>query len=131
MLFGILELLIRIGNLIIQSMLNKKVHHFCCRSILSRFNVGKATAIRSVRRVTNALLEISKNIVCWPSQNNIEDVKNGFLQMGMPNTIGCLDGMHVRIPKPKEHGISYINRKGFPSIILQVSFYYIVVSFLS
>ncbi|KAG5878293.1 hypothetical protein JTB14_033094 [Gonioctena quinquepunctata] len=43
---------------------------------------------------------------------------NGFTQMGFPNTIGCIDGMHVRI-QTKDHGLSYINRKGFPSIILQ------------
>ncbi|KAG5871103.1 hypothetical protein JTB14_035800 [Gonioctena quinquepunctata] len=27
--------------------------------------------------------------------------------------------MHIQIPKPNDHGISYINRKGFPSILLQ------------
>lgn len=47
-------------------------------------------------------------------------MKNGFHEMGMPNTIGCIDGMHVQIPKPRLHGQSYINRKKFASVILQV-----------
>lgn len=40
--------------------------------------------------------------------------------MGMRDTIGCIDGMHIPIPKPREHGQSYINRKKFASLVLQV-----------
>ncbi|KAG5899299.1 hypothetical protein JTB14_029253 [Gonioctena quinquepunctata] len=89
------------------------------RSICGRFNIGRATALRTVRRVAEALFSLSKNICKWPTGEYLEEVMNGFTQMGFPNTIGCIDGMHVRIPKPKDHGLSYINRKGFPSIILQ------------
>ncbi|XP_054737896.1 putative nuclease HARBI1 [Anastrepha obliqua] len=32
---------------------------------------------------------------------------------------GCVDGTHVKIPKPKEDPISYYNRKGFYSINVQ------------
>lgn len=89
------------------------------RSICGRFNIGKATGLRTVRRVTNALILISPEIIQWPSGDYLEEVKNGFHEMGMPNTIGCIDGMHVQIPKPRLHGQSYINRKKFASVILQ------------
>ncbi|KAJ8966932.1 hypothetical protein NQ314_003208 [Rhamnusium bicolor] len=91
----------------------------CFRSICDRFNVGKATALRTVRRVAEALCKLAPNIITWPSGAYIETVKNGFSQMGFPNTNGAIDGSYVRIPKPKEHGLSYICRKNFPSVILQ------------
>lgn len=33
--------------------------------------------------------------------------------------LGAIDGCHIRIDKPKDHPNSYINRKGYPSVILQ------------
>ncbi|KAG5858841.1 hypothetical protein JTB14_029222 [Gonioctena quinquepunctata] len=67
------------------------------RSICGRFNIGRATALRTVRRVAEALFSLSKNICKWPTGEYLEEVMNGFTQMGFPNTIGCIDGMHVRI----------------------------------
>lgn len=100
---------------------------FLTRSICGRFNIGKATGLRTVRRVANALILISPEIIRWPTGEYLEEVKNGFHVMGFPDTIGCIDGMHVRIPKPKNHGNSYINRKKFPSVILQVNIIYFLL----
>ncbi|KAK5639368.1 hypothetical protein RI129_011860 [Pyrocoelia pectoralis] len=33
--------------------------------------------------------------------------------------IGAIDGSHIRINAPKDHHTSYINRKGYHSILLQ------------
>lgn len=41
---------------------------------------------------------------------------------GFPGVIGAVDRTHVKIAVPKEHSDSYINRKGFHSIQLQVSY---------
>lgn len=90
------------------------------RSICSRFNIGKATALRTVRRVADALVTLSPNVITWPSGENLENIKGGFNEMGFPNTIGAIDGMYIPIPKPKEHGLSYICRKGFSCVTLQV-----------
>lgn len=38
---------------------------------------------------------------------------------GFPNVIGAIDGSHIRIRAPKTDSVSYINRKGDYSIILQ------------
>lgn len=90
------------------------------RSICSRFNIGKATALRTIRRVVKALVSLGPNFITWPSGDNLENVKAGFNDMGFPDTIGAIDGMYIPIPKPKEHGLSYICRKGFSCVTLQV-----------
>jgi hypothetical protein len=97
---------------------NNRIH--VSRSICERFNVGKATGLRTVRRVTNALIEISPDFIKWPTDDYLEEVIQGFVRMGFPQTIGCIDGSFIPIPLPKEHGrSSYICRKKFAAIILQ------------
>lgn len=39
---------------------------------------------------------------------------------GFPNIIGCIDGTHIRIDRPKESPESYYNRKDFFSIQMQI-----------
>lgn len=92
------------------------------RSICSRFNVGKATALRTVRRVTHALLTLSCAFIKWPDVDNMEKTIQGFDRFGFPNTIGCIDGTYISIPMRKEHGLAYLCRKNFAGIILQVIF---------
>ena len=38
----------------------------------------------------------------------------------MPSVIGCVDGSHVRIVRPMDHERTYVNRKVFHSINVQV-----------
>jgi len=33
--------------------------------------------------------------------------------------IGCIDGTHIRINAPKQNKNSYVNRKGYHSLLLQ------------
>ncbi|KAF2880995.1 hypothetical protein ILUMI_25211, partial [Ignelater luminosus] len=42
-----------------------------------------------------------------------------FHKAGIPNVIGCIDGSHIKIDKPTERSVDYINRKGYHSIVLQ------------
>lgn len=96
--------------------------YFKFRSICSKFNVGMATGLRIVRRVADALVKISPTIIKWPEGEQFHEVRDGFNNMGFQNTIGCIDGSYIPIPLPKENGLSYICRKKFPSIVLQVIF---------
>lgn len=73
-----------------------------------------------MRRVVNALFEISPNVIVWPTEERLQQIEERFTNAGFPNTVGAIDGCHIPIPQPKEHGISYINRKNFASLILQV-----------
>lgn len=99
------------------------------RSICSRFNIGKATGLRIVRRVTKALIEISPNIIKWPTGEYLEQIKQDISRKGFPGTIGFIDGCYIPIPLPREDGVAYINRKNVASVILQVSaaYYYICI----
>ncbi|XP_018307793.1 putative nuclease HARBI1 [Mycetomoellerius zeteki] len=90
------------------------------RSICDRFNVGRATALRAVRRVTRALFTIAPQFVSWPSNEDAQIIMHKFEEVsGFPNTIDAIDGTHIRIEAPKENAVDYINRKGYHSIQLQ------------
>ncbi|RLU21292.1 hypothetical protein DMN91_005665 [Ooceraea biroi] len=93
------------------------------RSIIQKFNVGKGTAIRIVRRVTKALCDISERCIVWLKRNIIQDIVLGFSRTkSFPGVIRATDGTHIVIPAPKENSEAYINRKGRHSIQLQVMF---------
>lgn len=51
----------------------------------------------------------------------MQAVINSFREKGFPNTVGVVDGCYIEIPMPKENGVSYICRKNFPALILQVA----------
>lgn len=42
-----------------------------------------------------------------------------MLPLDFPGVVGVIDGCHIPISAPTEYPISYINRKGFYSILLQ------------
>lgn len=91
------------------------------RSICDRFDVGKATAWRAVRRVVNALINLRNYYIKWPTEQEAMECA-AFLEekKGFPGVIGIIDGTHIKIEAPKENPESYINRKGYHSIQLQV-----------
>lgn len=93
------------------------------RCVSDRFDVGKATAWRSVHKVVNALYAKVGMFIRWPTiqeaEQNMEHIEQLY---GFPGVIGAVDGTHIKISAPKDNSESYINRKGFHSIQLQVSF---------
>jgi len=72
---------------------------FFNRCVSDRFDVGRATAWRSVRRVVFALYYYLHTFIKWPS---LEEAKATwtFIQMkhGFPKVIGAIDGTHVKMP---------------------------------
>ncbi|XP_036150128.1 putative nuclease HARBI1 [Monomorium pharaonis] len=91
------------------------------RSICDRFNVGRATALRAVRRVTHALFNLAPQYISWPLGDKAQLTMRKFEEnSGFLRTIGAIDGTHIKIEAPKENSIDYINRKGYHSIQLQV-----------
>lgn len=94
---------------------------YICRSIYDRFDIGRTTAVRAVRRVTHALFKIASHFISWPSNERAEIIISKFKESsGFPNTIGTIDGTHIRIEAPSENAVDYINRKRYHSIQLQV-----------
>ncbi|XP_046408217.1 putative nuclease HARBI1 [Ischnura elegans] len=82
--------------------------------------IGKATAVRTVRRVTLALTTLAKKYIVWPTGEAAVGVIDGFARSsGFPGVIGAIDGTHIEIPAPNESAAAYVNRKGYHSIHLQ------------
>ncbi|KAK5648193.1 hypothetical protein RI129_003085 [Pyrocoelia pectoralis] len=65
-------------------------------------------------------LSLQHRIIGWPLQNSFQTMSNDFQRrFGMTGVIGAIDGSHIRINAPKDYHTSYINRKGYHSILLQ------------
>ncbi|XP_066599956.1 putative nuclease HARBI1 [Prorops nasuta] len=91
------------------------------RCVADRFGVGKGTAWRCVRKVVNALYSHVHSFITWPTSEEAKQTSDYvFSKYGFPNTIGAIDGTHIKIAAPKTNPESYINRKGYTSIQLQV-----------
>jgi len=72
------------------------------RSVGSKFNLGKSSLSRCVRRVIKALLSLSAEIISWPKGDHLLDIKTKFRRMsGLSNVVGVVDGSHIEIPAPE------------------------------
>ena len=91
------------------------------RQIADRFGVSESSAHSTVRRIcTGLLLHLRKVVITWPCGMRFSEVKTGFKAIkGFPNVIGAIDGCHIPIKPPSDDRDSYINRKKFPSLLLQ------------
>ncbi|KAJ8968795.1 hypothetical protein NQ314_002103 [Rhamnusium bicolor] len=111
-----------------------------CRGIALRFDVSKSTAWNAIYRICKALLDVNRihNIIAWPSANRAAHISDHFYRRyGFPGKnnryvtyvlnsfklltgiIGSIDGTHIKITAPKDSHVSYINRKGYHSVLLQ------------
>ncbi|KAK8785699.1 hypothetical protein V5799_007934 [Amblyomma americanum] len=92
-------------------------------SVADRFDVTESSVVLCLRRVLDFLMDISDEVIAWPDDAELACSKARFLSesggKGPRNTVGCIDGSHVEIAKPEDSTASYINRKKWPSIILQ------------
>ncbi|XP_060855167.1 uncharacterized protein LOC132932831 [Metopolophium dirhodum] len=90
------------------------------RSICEKCNVGRATALKCVRRVVNALEILAPAFIAWPDEERSMVIRNGFFATSnFPNVLGAIDGTHINIPAPHDRPESYVNRKDHHSIQLQ------------
>jgi len=85
------------------------------------FDIGRATGLRVVRKVTRALFKVAHQFITWPSDEQAKTVIKKFKENSrFPNTIGAIDGMHIKIEAPKKNTADYVNRKRYHSIQLQI-----------
>ncbi|KAG5874140.1 hypothetical protein JTB14_015060 [Gonioctena quinquepunctata] len=91
------------------------------RSICEKFNVGKATGFRIIRRIVKSICEMAPNFIKWSTnRNDAALIWNGFRAKGpIPKVIDAIDGCHIKITKPPEDGNSFINGHHRCSIQLQ------------
>ncbi|XP_036141516.1 protein ANTAGONIST OF LIKE HETEROCHROMATIN PROTEIN 1 isoform X2 [Monomorium pharaonis] len=91
------------------------------RSVVTKFDVSKATAWRAVKRVVKGLCKHRNYFIRWPNQREMNDCRQRLqMQYGFPGVIGALDGTHVCISAPAKEAQCYINRKRRHSLQLQV-----------
>ncbi|XP_050801902.1 uncharacterized protein LOC127047544 [Gopherus flavomarginatus] len=88
------------------------------QSVANQFGVGKSAVgivlMQVCRAINRILLRRTMTL------GNVEDILDGFAQMGFPNCGGALDGTHIPILAPPHLASKYINRKGYFSMVLQV-----------
>ena len=91
------------------------------RSIADRFDVSESTFVAHNRRLIDAFCDhLLTKFIKWPDQQQYHDISGVFMdKKGFPSVIGALDGTHIKIKAPFEHGADYFNRKKYHSIILQ------------
>ncbi|XP_016662565.1 uncharacterized protein LOC107884602 [Acyrthosiphon pisum] len=91
------------------------------RQVGDRFGISRGLACRTIHKFIRALSKILDEFIIWPigssAIDTIQDFKNLRVNY-MPNTIGCIDGCHIRIHAPKAKRSDYTNRKMFQSIVL-------------
>lgn len=59
-------------------------------------------------------------LITFPDEEDWEKIAKEFEKItGMPNIIGAVDGSHIPISPPSEGYRDFINRKGWPSFVLQ------------
>lgn len=86
-----------------------------------RFGITQASIVRCRDRIFKIFLENLKNkFITWPKENERNETIQEFMAAAnFPNVIGSIDGTHIRIKAPAQHPETYVNRKGFHSVILQ------------
>ncbi|XP_071582365.1 putative nuclease HARBI1, partial [Temnothorax nylanderi] len=90
------------------------------RSVADRFGLCKDTIWKCVFNVAYVLQEHAENYIKWPQHYELLRIQEQFAAMSnFPGVVGVIDGCHIPISAPIEYPNSYINRKGFHSIILQ------------
>ncbi|XP_030266715.1 putative nuclease HARBI1 [Sparus aurata] len=88
------------------------------------FSIPLATVCRIVHRVVDDMMTILPRVIHFPRAEEMAEVGAGFAQLANHEAFraapGAIDGCHIRIVPPAEpQKRSCINRKLFPSIILQ------------
>lgn len=75
-----------------------------------------------MRRISHALHSLAPRFIQWPTGERATQIAEDFERhSAFPGIIGAIDGTHIRIHAPGEDSNSYVNRKGFHSVQVQVS----------
>lgn len=98
------------------------------------FNINIAQPTVSVNLKT--FLEFFEKEMCpiWISifHRNYDADRNKqvvYSKFGIPGVVGCVDGTHIRIMKPKDNPHLFINRKGFYSLNCMIVTYLVLFQF--
>ncbi|XP_048343630.1 putative nuclease HARBI1 [Sphaerodactylus townsendi] len=87
------------------------------REVKQRFGVGLTSVAEAVHDFCRAVKVALFERVVW-FEDPVEQVMEGFAQLGFPQCVGAIDGCHIPIRNPSDAPVDYINRRNSPSIVL-------------
>ncbi|XP_015749673.1 PREDICTED: putative nuclease HARBI1 [Acropora digitifera] len=91
------------------------------RLVADRFDVTFSSVSRVVRRVTESVLALRNQYIKWPNGAQLRETMESFLtEGGFPGVVGAIDGSLIQIRAPEENPESYICRKKYHALQLQV-----------
>lgn len=84
------------------------------REISDRFDITKSSVYRVLHRVVEWIVLESPKCIKWPLPFDMSINEMKFrAKTCFPNVIGAIDGSHIEISAPREHKLSYYNRKKY------------------
>lgn len=85
-------------------------------------DLSQPSICRIIRRISRKIAHLSRKFVMFPqSVERKSAITRSFQEkLRIPSVLGAIDCTHVRIKKPKVNGEIYINRKGYPSLNIQM-----------
>lgn len=91
------------------------------RTVGNLFGIHKSTVFKYVHQVVHLINRILlPEEIRMPNQHECEAISTYFNEnYGIPQIIGAIDGSHVPILPPSEGYRDFVNRKGWPSVVLQ------------
>lgn len=91
------------------------------REIALLFGVSQSTVFECVHSVCSALCDIRSRLVSWPDDQRQQEISDNFeMDCKIPGIIGVIDGTHITLSNIPDGDNDYVNRKGYPSLQLQV-----------
>lgn len=90
------------------------------RSVGVKFGLKKGSVHNQYKTLIAVLRELRVRYIKWPSLLEQEVIARRFEDSyGYPGVVGCIDCTHIKIYKPLEQPVRYINRHHDHSILVQ------------
>ncbi|KAK7907081.1 hypothetical protein WMY93_015693 [Mugilogobius chulae] len=91
------------------------------RVIANQFGVHKSTVLKFMHIFCNGMLKsVIQQLIKQPTLEEAREISSRFeKKFKLPQIIGCIDGTHVPILPPCDGYKDFVNRKGWPSYVLQ------------
>ncbi|XP_062576261.1 putative nuclease HARBI1 [Saccostrea cucullata] len=91
------------------------------REIALLFGLSQSTVFECIHDVCEALCSIRSRVITWPDLQRQQEISEHFeAECKIPGIAGIIDGTHITLTNVPFEDTDYINRKGYPSIQLQV-----------
>jgi len=91
------------------------------RVVANHFGVHKSTVMKMVYQFCKGMVTSAiHNFIKVPTTDEAISIASRFKQkFNIPQIIGCIDGTHIPVLPPSDGYKDFVNRKGWPSYVLQ------------